>query len=194
MQEINPPSHPLLAPSIWVNRFLPLIKPGGLVLDLAAGDGRHVRLLRDRGFVVRAVDRDTSALLPFAGPGCEVRQTDLETAEPWPLSDDYDGIIVTNYLHRPLLPAIGRAVAPGGVLIYETFSRGNERFGRPRNPDFLLCPGELLEAFTMLTIVAFEQGEVSIPRPAVIQRLTAVAGTLGRLPEAPALDSRTRTE
>ena len=194
MQEINPPSHPSMAPSTWVNRFLPLIKPGGLVLDLAAGGGRHVRLLRDRGFVVCAVDRDTSALLTFAGPGCEVQETDIETAEPWPLGHDYDGIIVTNYLHRPLLPAIGRAVAPGGVLIYETFSRGNERFGRPRNPDFLLCPGELLEAFTMLTIVAFEQGEVSIPRPAVIQRLTAVAGTLGRLPEAPALDSRTRTE
>jgi len=183
-----------MAPSTWVNRFLPLIKPGGLVLDLAAGSGRHVRLLRDRGFAVRAVDRDTSALLPFAGPGCEVRQIDLETAEPWPLGDDYDGIIITNYLHRPLLPAIGRAVAPGGVLIYETFSRGNERFGRPRNRDFLLCPGELLEAFAWLTIVAFEQGEVSIPRPAVIQRLTAVAGSLGRLPEAAGLHCSPPTE
>jgi len=183
-----------MTPSTWVNRFLPLIKPGGLVLDLAAGSGRHVRLLRDRGFAVRAVDRDTSALLPFAGPGCEVRQIDLETAEPWPLGDDYDGIIITNYLHRPLLPAIGRAVAPGGVLIYETFSRGNERFGRPRNPDFLLCPGELLEAFAWLTIVAFEQGEVSIPRPAVIQRLTAVAGSLGRLPEAAGLHCSPPTE
>ena len=194
MQEIDQPSHPSMAPSTWVNRFLPLIKPGGLVLDLAAGSGRHVRLLRDRGFVVRAVDRDTSALLQFAGPGCEVRQTDLESTEAWPLGDDYDGIIVTNYLHRPLLPAIGRAVAPGGVLIYETFARGNERFGRPRNPDFLLCPGELLEAFARLTIVAFEQGEVSIPRPAVIQRLTAVAGPLGRLPEAAGFHSNPPTE
>jgi len=183
-----------MAPSTWVNRFLPLIKPGGLVLDLAAGGGRHVRLLRDRGFVVCAVDRDTSALLTFAGPGCEVQETDIETAEPWPLGHDYDGIIVTNYLHRPLLPAIGRAVAPGGVLIYETFSRGNERFGLPRNPDFLLCPGELLKAFAMLTIVAFEQGEVSIPRPAVIQRLTAVAGSLGRLPEAAGFHSSPPTE
>src|SRR5262252_9961054 len=115
MQENLPSPQSSTTPSVWVNRFLPLIKPGGLVLDLAAGSGRHVRLLRDRGFAVRAVDRDTSALLPFAGPGCEVRQIDLETAEPWPLGDDYDGIIVTNYLHRPLLRAIGRALSPGGV-------------------------------------------------------------------------------
>jgi SAM-dependent methyltransferase len=162
---------------------LPLIKSGGLVLDLAAGSGRHVRLLRDLGFAVCAVDRDTTALLPLAAPGCEVRQIDLETDEPWPLGEGYDGIIVTNYLHRPLLPAIGCALGPGGILIYETFARGNERWGRPRNPEFLLRSGELLEAFAMLTVVAFEQGEVSVPRPAVIQRLTAIRGPLGRLPE-----------
>ena len=171
------------APSVWVNRFLPLIKPGGLVLDLAAGSGRHVRLLRDCGFAVCAVDRDTTALLAFAGPCCKVRQIDLETDDRRQLGDDYDGIIVANYLHRPLLPAIARALAPGGVLIYETFARGNERFGRPRNPDFLLRPDELLEAFTTLTVVAFEQGEVSVPRPAVIQRLAAVLGPVGPLPE-----------
>ena len=149
------------APSVWVSRFLPLIKPGGLVLDLAAGSGRHVRLLRDCGFAVCAVDHDTTALFAFAGPCCEVRRIDLETDDPRQLGGDYDGIIVTNYLHRPLLPAIARALAPGGVLIYETFARGNERFGRPRDPDFLLRPSELLEAFTTLTVVAFEQGEVS---------------------------------
>ena len=171
-------------PSVWVNRFLPLIKPGGLVLDLAAGSGRHVRLLRDCGFAVCAVDRDTTALLAFAGPCCEVRRIDLETDDRWQLGDDYDGIIVTNYLHRPLLPAIARALAPGGVLIYETFAHGNERFGRPRNPDFLLRPGELLEAFTALTVVAFEQGQVSAPRPAVVQRLAGVLGPMGSLPEA----------
>src|SRR5262249_33689193 len=170
-------------PSVWVNRFLPLIKPGGLVLDLAAGSGRHVRLLRDCGFAVCAVDRDTTALLAFAGPCCEVRRIDLDTDDRWQLGDDYDGIIVINYLHSPLLPAIARALAPGGVLIYETFARGNERFGRPRNPDFLLRPGELLEAFTTLTVVAFEQGEVSVPRPAVIQRLAALLGPPGLLPE-----------
>jgi SAM-dependent methyltransferase len=173
---------PAAAPSVWVKRFLPLIKPGGLVLDLAAGTGRHVRLLRDCGFAVCAVDRDTTALMAFAGPCCDVRRIDLETDERWQLGDGYDGIVVTNYLHRPLLPAIARALAPGGALIYETFARGNERFGRPHNPDFLLRPGELLEAFTTLTVVAFEQGEVSIPRPAVIQRLAAFRGPVGPLP------------
>jgi SAM-dependent methyltransferase len=168
--------------SLWVKRFLPLIKSGGRVLDLAAGSGRHVRLLRDRGFAVCAVDRDTTALLALAGPSCEVRRIDFETDDAWQLGNDYDGIIVTNYLHRPLLPAIARALAPGGVLIYETFALGNERFGQPRNPDFLLRSGELLEAFTALTVVAFEQGEVSIPRPAVIQRLAAVRGPMVPLP------------
>src|ERR1700752_5259412 len=106
------------APSVWVKRFLPLIKPGGLVLDLAAGSGRHVRLLRDCGFAVCAVDRDTTALLAFAGPRCEVRTIDLESDDLGQLGDDYSGVIVTNYLHRPLFPAIARALAPGGVLIY----------------------------------------------------------------------------
>ncbi len=169
-------------PSVWVERFLPLIKPGGLVLDLAAGSGRHVRLLRDCGFAVCAVDHDTTSLSAFAGPCCEVRRIDLETDEHWQLGGEYDGIIITNYLHRPLLPAIARALTAGGVLIYETFARGNESFGTPRNPDFLLRPGELLEAFTALTVVAFVQGQVSIPRPAVIQRLAAVRGPMGSLP------------
>ena len=181
-------------PSTWVKRFLRLIKPSGLVLDLAAGGGRHVRLLRACGFAVRAVDRDTTAVLALAGPRCEVRRIDLETDDGRQLGDDYDGIIVTNYLHRPLLPAIARALAPGGVLIYETFARGNERFGRPRNPDFLLRPGELLEAFTTLTVVAFEQGEVSVPRPAVIQRLAAVLGPMGLLPDAVDLRGSDRTQ
>lgn len=152
------------------------------MLDLAAGSGRHVRLLHGCGFAVCAVDRDITALSAFAGPRCEVRRVDLETDGGWRLGNDYDGIIVTNYLHRPLFAAIGRALAPGGVLIYETFARGNERFGRPSNPDFLLRPGELLEAFAALTVVAFEQGEVLVPRPAVMQRLAAVCGPMGALP------------
>ncbi len=167
---------------------MPLIRRGGRVLDLAAGSGRHTRLLLESGFTVCAVDREISALLPLAGAGCEVRQIDLETGGPWVLGTGYDGIVVTNYLHRPLLPAIVQALAAGGVLIYETFARGNERFGRPRNPDFLLRPGELLDAFSMLTIVAFEQGEVSVPRPAVIQRITAIAGPVGYLPDPVGLD------
>jgi SAM-dependent methyltransferase len=175
-------------PSAWVRRFVPLIRPGGLVLDLAAGSGRHSRLLLESGFTLRAVDRDVSALGRLAGPRCEVRRIDLESGAGWPLGDGYDGIVVTNYLHRSLLPAIAAALAPDGILIYETFARGNERFGRPRNPDFLLRPGELLEAFTTLTVVAFEQGEVSVPRPAVVQRLAAVLGPMRPLPEAVDLD------
>jgi hypothetical protein len=135
------------------------------------------------GFRVTAVDRDVAALQSLAGPRCTVREIDLEGGAAWPLGGGYDGIVVTNYLHRPLLPALGAALAPGGILIYETFAAGNERFGRPNNPDFLLRPGELLEAFARLTVIAFEQGEVSRPRPAVIQRIAATAGQVGRLPD-----------
>jgi len=162
-----------------------LIRSGGLVLDLAAGNGRHARLLIEHGFAVRAADRDVSALLTLAGPRCEVSQVDLETGAPWLLGRGYHGIVVTNYLHRPLLPAIADALAPEGILIYETFALGNERLGRPRNSDFLLRPGELLDAFAMLTVIALEQGEVTSPRPAVIQRIAAVAGPFGRLPQEP---------
>jgi SAM-dependent methyltransferase len=192
---INPELRASSAPaSAWVKRFVPLIRRGGRVLDLAAGNGRHSWLLLESGFAICAVDRDISALSPLAGPGCEVRQIDLETGAPWPLGTGYDGIVVTNYLHRPLLPAIAQALAAGGVLIYETFARGNERFGRPHNPDFLLRPGELLDSFAMLTVIAFEQGEVSAPRPAVIQRITAVAGPVRRLPGEVSLDIDVSTE
>jgi SAM-dependent methyltransferase len=182
MQKNTETPHSSAAPSAWVIRFVPLIEPAGLVLDLAAGGGRHSRFLRDREFAVRTIDRDISALEPLAASGCEVRQVDLETGATWPLGTGYDGIIVTNYLHRPLFPAIEQALAPGGILIYETFALGNELFGRPHNPDFLLRPGELLEAFGGLTVVAFEQGEVTAPRRAVIQRIAATAGPMSRLP------------
>jgi SAM-dependent methyltransferase len=179
-------------PSAWVRRFAPLIRHGGRVLDLAAGAGRHTGLLLDMGFRVTAIDRDIAGLRAFAGDGCEIRAIDLEPGAGEtalaPLGSDYDGIVATNYLHRPLFAPIAAALAPGGVLIYETFAIGNERFGRPRNPGFLLRPGELLEAFAMLTIVAFEQGEVIRPRTAVIQRIAAVSGPLSRLPEAVELD------
>jgi SAM-dependent methyltransferase len=173
-----------LNPSAWVRRFVPLIRRGGRVLDLAAGAGRHTRLLLDMGFAVTAVDRDIDGLRELAGARCDIRAIDLETDEPWPLGGLYDGVVVTNYLYRPLFAPIAAALAPGGVLIFETFAAGNERLGRPRNPDFLLQPGELLDAFRALTIVAFEQGEVLRPRPAVIQRVAAIAGPLARLPEA----------
>jgi SAM-dependent methyltransferase len=183
-----------LLPSPWVERFSALIRAGGRVLDLAAGGGRHVRLLRQRGFAVCALDRDVSQLRGLAGPGCEVREIDLESGAEIALGGPYDGIVATNYLHRPLFPALERALAPGGVLIYETFALGNERFGRPRNPDFLLRPGELLEAFAALTVIAYEAGEVLRPRPAVIERIAAVNGPLGRLPEPDDLDRREARE
>jgi len=170
------------APSAWVRRFAPLIRPAGQVLDLAAGTGRHTQLLLDMGFRVTAVDRNVAALQPLSGPHCTVKEIDLEDGADWPLGGGYDGIVVANYLHRPLFPALAGALAAGGVLMYETFAVGNERFGRPSNPNFLLRPGELLEAFATLTLIAFEQGEVAVPRPAVIQRIAAVAGPLGRLP------------
>ena len=167
-------------PSTWVRRFVPLIRQGGRVLDLAAGGGRHTRLLLDMGFAVTAVDRDVTAIAIIGGRS--MRNPRNRPGNRRSGGGDggarrrYDGVVVTNYLHRPLLPGIAAALAPDGVLIYETFAAGNERFGRPRNPDFLLRPGELLDAFAGLTIVAFEQGEVSVPRPAIIQRIAAVAG------------------
>jgi SAM-dependent methyltransferase len=176
-------------PSAWVIRFLPLIRPGGRVLDLAAGGGRHTRLLLDHGFVVRAIDRDASALAPLAGPYCEIWELDLEKGGRSDIGGGYDGIVVTNYLYRPLFPALESALAAGGALIYETFAVGNEAFGPPRNPDFLVRPGELLAAFPALTVIAFEQGEVRRPRPCVVERLAAVRGPIGRLPEAAGLDS-----
>ncbi|HWG79967.1 MAG TPA: methyltransferase domain-containing protein [Stellaceae bacterium] len=171
-------------PSPWVRRFLPLIPSGGRVLDLAAGQGRHVRLLRANGYQVVAVDRDAAALrAAFAGDAAvSTVAADLEDSGAWQLGRGYDGVVVTNYLYRPLLPALEAALAPGGALIYETFMAGNERFGRPSNPDFLLAPGELLAAFGRLTVVAFEQGSVTTPRPAVIQRIAVVKGEAAPLP------------
>ncbi|HUH83916.1 MAG TPA: methyltransferase domain-containing protein [Stellaceae bacterium] len=173
-------------PSPWVRRFLPLLRPKGRVLDLAAGGGRHTRLLREAGHRVVAVDRDVAGLsAQWASDSlCEITEMDLEDGGPWRLGGGYDAIVVTNYLHRPLLPALAPALTEGGVLIYATFMTGQERFGRPTNPDFLLRPGELLAAFMpLLAIVAFEQGEVRMPGPAMVQRLAAVNGEIGQLPQ-----------
>ena len=163
-------------PSPWVERFLPLIAAGGPVLDLACGNGRHSLLLAERGYRVEAVDRDAVALAGIAArePRVTVRTADLEGG-PWPYHGSaFDGIVVTNYLYRPLLPMLLNALEVNGVLIYETFMVGNERFGKPSNPAFLLRQGELLDVVRRrLTVVAFEQGEVELPRPAVVQRLCA---------------------
>jgi SAM-dependent methyltransferase len=152
------------------------VAAGGKILDLAAGGGRHTRYFRDLGFQVAAVDRDASRLSALAGPHVEVVTADLENGSPWPLGNrQFDGIVVTNYLHRPLLPALAGALAPGGVLIYETFGLGNERFGKPSNPAFLLRPGELLEfaAAHGLQVLAYACGEVTEPKPAITQRIVA---------------------
>jgi len=169
--------------SAWVKRFAPLLPATGEVLDLACGGGRHARLLATLGHRVEAVDRDAAALAQLAGiPGITVRVADLEHAA-WPyVGRRFAGIVVTNYLHRPLLPLIEGALADDAVLIYETFMQGNERFGRPSNPDFLLQSQELLQMALAagLRVVAYEEGEVAQPRPAVVQRLCAVRGAMAR--------------
>jgi SAM-dependent methyltransferase len=160
---------PLEQPSAWVERWAPLI-PKGQVLDLACGGGRHARFFAARGCDVLAVDRELQAI-----PGVRFLRADLEDGSPWPLpGGQFQGIVVTNYLHRPLFAPIAGALAPGGVLLYETFMQGNERYGRPSNPAFLLAPGELWRAFGGLQVIAFEQGRVRAPKPAMIQRLCAV--------------------
>ena len=177
-------------PSGWVIRFGALIRAGGTVLDLACGAGRHARWLAARGWRVEAVDRDGASLASlYHADGIEPLCVDLEGA-PWPYPGrTWDGIVVTNYLHRPLFPLLQAGLNRGGVLVYETFMIGNERFGRPSNPAFLLRPKELLETFGReLSIVAFEQGEIAAPKPAVVQRLCAVRApdaTRLMLPECP---------
>jgi SAM-dependent methyltransferase len=157
-----------------VARFAPLA-PQGEVLDLACGGGRHARLFAARGHAVLAVDRDPEALARAAGPGVITLQADLENA-PWPFAPGrFAAIVVTNYLHRPLWASLAASLRPDGVLIYETFSAGNEIFGKPSNPAFLLAPGELLTvaAALGLQVLAYEDGRVEAPRAAMVQRLCA---------------------
>jgi len=158
-----------------VRRWADLVATGP-VLDVASGSGRHAAFFAERGLEVVAVDRETQMT-----PGVQFVQADLESG-PWPFAGQrFAAIVVTNYLHRPLFPALEAALAEDGVLIYETFMAGNERFGRPSNPAFLLQPGELLRAFGQLTPIAFEQGCVEGPKPAMIQRLCARRGRIGQV-------------
>ena len=162
-----------LPPSAWVVRWSSLLRPGGDVLDIACGAGRHSRWLARQGFEVFAVDRDPG-LFPDPPEGVVLLGADLE-AGPWPFPGRrFAGIVVTNYLHRPLLPALADSLESGGLLVYETFAKGNERFGKPSNPEFLLDPGELLEAVRgRLRVLAYEDLVVESPRPAAVQRLCA---------------------
>jgi SAM-dependent methyltransferase len=165
-------------PSPWVQRFASLVPAGAPVLDLAAGRGRHTRMFAALGHPVTAVDLDTSGLAGLAGdPLVESLAADLERGDPFPLAGRrFGGVVVTNYLHRPLLDDLVAAVGPGGVLIYETFAEGNEVLGgRVTNPDFLLRPGELLElARGRLRVIAYEDVVVGDDRPAAVQRICAV--------------------
>lgn len=195
-------AHTIDTPSEWVVRWAPLFHPGGRVLDVASGRGRHARWLAAQGHPVDAVDRDAEALASLAQvPGVTTLCADIENRS-WPCPKDaYHGVVVANYLHRPLFPHLVEALAPGGVLIYETFAAGNERYGRPSNPAFLLAPGELLEAVRgRLRVVAYEDVKVMLPwsrpsfphggatntgadapaaiepRPALVQRICAARG------------------
>jgi SAM-dependent methyltransferase len=170
------PHPPGDAPSPWIRRFAPLVRNGAAVLDLACGRGRHSMFFAVRGCRVTAVDRDPQALAALASTsGVAPLEADVEQG-PWPLAGRrFDAVVVTNYLHRPLWPAIVAAVAADGVLLYETFARGNAQYGRPSHPDFLLAPGELLSVVgERLVVVAFEQGIVTTDRAAVMQRIAAV--------------------
>jgi SAM-dependent methyltransferase len=194
------------AASAWVRRFLPLIpKDAGPVLDLACGSGRHTRLLLDAGYEVWALDKDAALLAPLEALGARCLQFDLESPADenpallgnWPFQPAmFAGIIVTNYLHRPLFPYLSAALNHQGILIYETFALGNEAYGRPKNPDFLLQDGELLREFLSDAMpnqknhcIAYEHGYVEKPAPAMLQRIClrslgaglAYAGGLDRI-------------
>jgi SAM-dependent methyltransferase len=168
-------------PSPWLVRWSHLLQPGRTALDVACGSGRHVRWLAGRGLAVTAVDRDAAAVEPLVA-SAEVHVADIENG-PWPFNDrQFDLVLVTNYLWRPLWPQLLDAVAPGGLLVYETFARGNETVGRPSRPDFLLEPAELLAVCRAWRVLGYEDGFLDAP-PRFVQRIIAVKpGGGGALP------------
>ena len=160
------------AASHWVTDHLDLIPAGGHVLDVACGGGRHLRALLAAGFEVTGIDRDLSACSDIQNSSCHLLQADLESDEGMPRLPQFHGIVVTNYLHRPILQKLTEYMRPAGILIYETFMVGNEQYGRPSNPDFLLQPGELKQVFIpLLEMMDFREGEVSLPKQAVTQSI-----------------------
>lgn len=163
-------------PSAWIERFAPAVRRGGGVLDLACGGGRHGRLFLQRGHPVCFLDIDTGGVADLrTQSGAEIVPANLEDGSPWPLPGrHFAAIVVTNYLWRPLFPALLETLEPGGLLLYETFMLGQERFGRPSNPDFLLAEDELFERCrSACHVLAFEQGEQAQPRLAMRQRIAA---------------------
>lgn len=177
--------------SPWIRRFSHLVPGDARVLDLAAGGGRHSRWFLDRGCKVTAVDRQIDALEAVAladarkAAALEIVRADLEDGSAWPLGGRrFDAVVVVNYLWRPLFASILEVLAPKGVLLYETFAAGQQALGKPRNPDFLLTPGELLRLVgDRLQVVAFEQGRITTAGgPAIKQRIAAIAGTSSPVP------------
>ncbi|KUO54521.1 MAG: hypothetical protein APF80_12850 [Alphaproteobacteria bacterium BRH_c36] len=173
MRESSPPSP-------WVKRFLAAVRPGGRILDVACGSGRHTLVAASLGFAVTGIDRDISKARKqveacAALPAVDLIEGDLESGDPWPFAPaSFDAVVVANYLWRPILPDIVATLATSGVLIYETFGLGNERLGRPSNPDFLLHPGELLKAVEgRLVPIAYEHLRMESP-DRVVQRLCAL--------------------
>ena len=185
-EEASDVREPSLTPSRWVTRFTHLVRPGGRVLDVAAGSGRHCQWFLDSERPVLALDRDLSKLAWLTHPLLERMEADLEEAPGWPLGDQaFDAVVVTNYLWRSLFDDIVGAVRHDGVLIYETFAEGNERYGSPRRPEFLLQPGELLARVApRLEVVAYEHGYSDYPTDRVIQRICAI-GRGRRLSQCP---------
>ncbi len=162
--------------SPWVLRHAGRLAPGSAVLDVACGAGRHTRFLAACGHLVTATDIDLIGVIDLADDDrIELVECDLEHS-PWPFSARrFGGIVVTNYLFRPLFTHLLAGLSAGGVLIVDTFAAGNEQFGRPRNPEFLLRPGELLDAFAAgLHVIAYDHGRIDVPKPSMRQRLCAV--------------------
>ena len=162
--------------SSWIKRWTHLVPPRGSVLDIACGQGRHMKWFTEKGHAVVGVDRSPEAINTAARFGAAIR-ADIEN-DPWPLMKgdqirQFDAVIVTNYLWRPLFPVIAQSVAPGGLLLYETFSQGNETVGKPSRADFLLRPAELLSAFETMRIIAFEEGFLENPSR-FVQRIAAI--------------------
>ncbi len=173
----TPPHGATGEPSRWVRRWTHLVAPGGAVLDVASGAGRHARWFASHGHPVTALDRDADALAAMNDePLVTTLAADIEDG-PWPFAADakFAAVVVTNYLHRPLFPRLLDALAPAGVLIYETFAQGNETVGKPSRPAFLLARGELLDVVRgRLRVVAFQDGFLAQPRPAYVQRICAI--------------------
>jgi SAM-dependent methyltransferase len=173
--------HGLDPPSDWIRRWTHLVPPGAPVLDVACGGGRHLRWFHDRGHPVTGIDRAPEARSAAREFG-EAIDADLENGSAWPLPGrQFGAVVVTNYLWRPIFPALQDSVAPGGVLLYETFALGNETVGRPARPEFLLAPGELLRLVDRLRVVAYEDGFLEQPLR-YVQRIAAVRPTGGAAP------------